>query len=412
MVTSGVSTALQYDAQGHLIKKGAQSFTFDRSDLLLGLPGLETYRYDAEGRRAVIDSNGQQRLAIYDHAGRLLVDLEPGLAAGCNPANDRVFCNSFEKPPATVAQTRYVYLGRHLIGKDSIDGLRYLHTDALGSLVAETDANKAVTQRYHYLPYGAAFGTMPDGPGYAGNVMDPSGLTYMQARYYDPQLGQFLSTDPVDPDPQTGTNFNRYAYGDSNPYRFIDPSGRYSCDGSDTDCGAVANAVSSLSDAASNSSLSTDQQDSLMAVHDLYGTPGEDNGVTIKLGDEGGVSNSLGGTSTNSGETTIGIRIDQIADGAGGRGSQKFQDRLTGIVAHEGEHAVDQRVNGMPRDRITEKAGEIRASTVQAALFQGLNSNYGVWLWTPDGGLQANGIERSAESSANLWCQSPGANCK
>ncbi len=226
MVTGGVTTPLNYDVQGHLIQKGNQSYTFDRSDLLLGLPGLETYRYDADGRRAVIDSNGQQRLAIYDHMGRLLVELEPGLATGCDPANDRVFCNSFEKPPATVAQTRYVYLGRHLIGKDGIDGLRYLHTDALGSLVAETDASKTVTQRYHYLPYGGAFGTAPNGPGYAGNVMDPSGLTYMQARYYDPQLGRFLSTDPVDPDPQTGMNFNRYAYADANPYSKYDPSGR------------------------------------------------------------------------------------------------------------------------------------------------------------------------------------------
>ncbi len=223
MVTGGVTTPLNYDVQGHLIQKGNQSYTFDRSDLLLGLPGLETYRYDADGRRAVIDSNGQQRLAIYDHMGRLLVELEPGLATGCDPANDRVFCNSFEKPPATVAQTRYVYLGRHLIGKDGIDGLRYLHTDALGSLVAETDASKTVTQRYHYLPYGGAFGAAPNGPGYAGNVMDPSGLTYMQARYYDPQLGRFLSTDPVDPDPQTGMNFNRYAYADGNPYSKYDP---------------------------------------------------------------------------------------------------------------------------------------------------------------------------------------------
>ena len=83
-----------------------------------------------------------------------------------------------------------------------------------------------MTQRYHYLPYGGAFGTAPNGPGYAGNVMDSSGLTYMQARYYDPQLGRFLSTDPAEPDSQTGTNFNRYAYANSNPYRYFDPDGR------------------------------------------------------------------------------------------------------------------------------------------------------------------------------------------
>jgi RHS repeat-associated protein len=107
---------------------------------------------------------------------------------------------------------------------------RYLHTDALGSLVAETDASKAVTNRYHYLPYGGAFGNAPDGPGYTGAVMEPNGLVYMQARYYDPQLGRFLSTDPVDPDPQSGGNFNRYAYAADNPYSKYDPSGRESRD--------------------------------------------------------------------------------------------------------------------------------------------------------------------------------------
>jgi RHS repeat-associated protein len=56
--------------------------------------------------------------------------------------------------------------------------------------------------------------------------MDPSGLVYLQARYYDPQLGRFLSTDPVDPDPQTGMNFNRYAYAENNPYSRIDRNGR------------------------------------------------------------------------------------------------------------------------------------------------------------------------------------------
>lgn len=34
--------------------------------------------------------------------------------------------------------------------------------------------------------------------------------------------------DPVAPDPNTGANFNRYAYANNNPYRFTDPDGRQS----------------------------------------------------------------------------------------------------------------------------------------------------------------------------------------
>jgi RHS repeat-associated protein len=225
MTVGAAASNLVYDAQGHLIQNGAETFTFDRSDLLLGTNG-ENYRYDADGRRTVIEANGQQRISIYDHDGRLLTEVEPGLPVGCTPANDRIFCHSFEQPPATLATTNYFYLGRHLVARKGLDGLHYLHTDALGSLVAETDASKAVTNRYHYLPYGGAFGNAPDGPGYTGAVMEPNGLVYMQARYYDPRLGRFLSTDPVDPDPQSGVNFNRYAYADDNPYSKYDPSGR------------------------------------------------------------------------------------------------------------------------------------------------------------------------------------------
>jgi RHS repeat-associated protein len=67
--------------------------------------------------------------------------------------------------------------------------------------------------------------------------MEPNGLVYMLARYYDPQSGRFLSTDPVEPDPQAGTNFNRYAYADDNPYSKYDPNGREAaCVSLNVDC--------------------------------------------------------------------------------------------------------------------------------------------------------------------------------
>src|SRR3546814_20935067 len=48
----------------------------------------------------------------------------------------------------------------------------------------------------------------------------------MQQRYYDPQIGRFLSVDPVSADTVTGWNFNRYNYAANNPYKFKDPDGR------------------------------------------------------------------------------------------------------------------------------------------------------------------------------------------
>jgi RHS repeat-associated protein len=50
---------------------------------------------------------------------------------------------------------------------------------------------------------------------------------YMQQRYYDPLAGRFLSVDPVTTDAKTGSSFNRYVYGNNNPYKFKDPDGRF-----------------------------------------------------------------------------------------------------------------------------------------------------------------------------------------
>lgn len=104
--------------------------------------------------------------------------------------------------------------------------VEYLHTDALGSVVAVTDANRTVLERREYEPYGSQLTpAVSNGPGYTGHVQDAAtSLVYMQQRYYDAQIGRFLSVDPVAA--SIGANFNRYAYAANNPYRFTDPDGR------------------------------------------------------------------------------------------------------------------------------------------------------------------------------------------
>jgi uncharacterized protein RhaS with RHS repeats len=50
-------------------------------------------------------------------------------------------------------------------------------------------------------------------------------MSYMQQRYYDSQLGRFLSVDPISA--RSGSKaFNRYWYANNNTYRFVDPDGR------------------------------------------------------------------------------------------------------------------------------------------------------------------------------------------
>jgi RHS repeat-associated protein len=104
----------------------------------------------------------------------------------------------------------------------------YIHTDALGSPVAETDANRNVVARFEYEPYGRRIGTgNDDKPGYTGHVMDAAtGLVYAQQRYYWAEGGIFLSVDPVTAFSSPVGQFHRYRYAANNPYRFTDPDGR------------------------------------------------------------------------------------------------------------------------------------------------------------------------------------------
>jgi len=109
------------------------------------------------------------------------------------------------------------------------DDVVYVHTDALGSPVLETDESAQILRQVDYRAYGdEVMDTPREGPGYTGHYRDSTtGLVYAQQRYYDPAVGRLLSVDPVTAlDNGDMRHFNRYAYAHNNPYKFTDPDGR------------------------------------------------------------------------------------------------------------------------------------------------------------------------------------------
>ena len=130
--------------------------------------------------------------------------------------------------------------------------VEYIHTDALGTPVAVTNSAGVVIERSVYEPYGELINRpLTDGPGFTGHVQDTAtGLTYMQQRYYDPQVGLFLSVDAMTAYDNGDMRFlHRYGYAFSNPYKFNDPDGRQArCSGSS--CGPL-DLINNLSAAAS-----------------------------------------------------------------------------------------------------------------------------------------------------------------
>jgi RHS repeat-associated protein len=119
------------------------------------------------------------------------------------------------------------------------DEIVYFHTDANGSPTAAFNEAGEVCWTETYSPYGEKLDNedslppaegcgllAPNDVGYTGHVQDNgSGLVYAQQRYYDPQIGRFMSTDPVMPNAGEPRHFGRYHYAFNNPYRYTDPHG-------------------------------------------------------------------------------------------------------------------------------------------------------------------------------------------
>ena len=109
--------------------------------------------------------------------------------------------------------------------------LTYIHNDVAGNPVAATDQNGVVRWRESYRPYGERTVNAPAAAGnrqfFHGKAVDPdTGLSYFGARYYDPVVGRFMGVDPQHFDENNLHSFNRYAYANNNPYRYVGPDGR------------------------------------------------------------------------------------------------------------------------------------------------------------------------------------------
>lgn len=97
------------------------------------------------------------------------------------------------------------------LGSPGDEEFVYLHHDALGSPDVATDEFGQVVNRFSFDPFGAKRGPEWDDDtpynnlsdvnlGFTGHVGDvDAGLTYMNARMYDPVLGRFSSADTIQP---------------------------------------------------------------------------------------------------------------------------------------------------------------------------------------------------------------------
>jgi RHS repeat-associated protein len=209
-IAGGVSYS--YDANGNMLSGNGRIFDFDSQNRLAQVNQDGTtwnYTYDARDNR--IKTTNGTTTTIY-----LGKDIE---------ATNGVF-------------TKYISLGgSSRVAKRVGNGLEsttyWLHSDAKGSVEAVTNASGVQIASSAYYPYGSVLSsTVTSGApvgfseslGYAAERQDATGLIYLSARYYDPQLCRFVSADTDIPG-VASISLDRYAYSAGDPVNYQDPSG-------------------------------------------------------------------------------------------------------------------------------------------------------------------------------------------
>jgi len=131
-------------------------------------------------------------------------------------------------PLATAHKVKYYFFNGQRIAMERDGTFTYLHGDHLGSTIAETNTTGARTAWREYKPYGTrrrGSTQLNTDRTYTGQQSDETGLMYYNARYYDPQIGHFISPDTIVPNPGNVLDYNRYMYVRGNAINMNDPSG-------------------------------------------------------------------------------------------------------------------------------------------------------------------------------------------
>jgi len=221
--TSFAGYALEYDFEGNLIRKSKAGFdqrlTWNALGQLTSITtngNVVTFGYDAMNRRVRRTADGYSRYFLYDEDD-LLLELGP----------DGAVWRSYTHLPGT---DRPLSVREFGTGTESV---YYYVIEQPGHVRALLDANGSIIGEYAYTPFGEPIATAK-GEGIAqpfrfmARELDPgTRLYYVRNRWYDPELGRFISEDPLG----LAGGINTYAYLGSDPMNGRDPSGLMQEDG-------------------------------------------------------------------------------------------------------------------------------------------------------------------------------------
>jgi RHS repeat-associated protein len=226
----GLAARYRYDEKGRLVQAGETTFEYDANGNRIAqrdTAGTTRYAYDAEGRLAGVTLPDGRRAAYgYGPFGERLWREEGGKRTYFVYDGDDVL---YELSDTFAPVVRYTYAGvdvplSRVTGNES----RFYHDDALGTVVAVTDARGERTARFDFDAFGVLDAPASGGGAarFGGRPRDPlSGLYDLRAREYDPATGSFIGPDPWPGVLEDPVSQLPYMYARANPLRYTDAYG-------------------------------------------------------------------------------------------------------------------------------------------------------------------------------------------
>jgi len=209
------SRSYVWDANGNLTEKHqdgkVHAYTWNALNQLLKAERdsatVSTYRYDPAGLRDQVNVGAAQTRTVWDNGFAFLTQDQSGrtLTRTEHTGDKALYLNGES--------------GKEILLRDGLDSVTGTVAPGSGMLQSKTD--------YDAWGDSVRTGATQSKHGYTGHLDDTeTGLTYARARYYDPEMGRFISRDPLEGIIDSPATWNPYLYGVSNPLKFTDPTGK------------------------------------------------------------------------------------------------------------------------------------------------------------------------------------------
>ncbi|GGV33827.1 hypothetical protein GCM10010182_67030 [Actinomadura cremea] len=188
----------------------------------------QTFDWNTEGQLATVTENGNDIAYVYDADGNRLIRKDPTGTTLYLPDGTELRALAGAN---TATGTRYYTFAGQTVAMRTSDGtLSYMAGDHQGTAQLAIDATTQQLTTRRFTPFGtirdlAEDATWPGERGFVGGTQDPTGLTHLGAREYDPETGRFISVDPL-MDLAVPQSLNGYAYSENNPITGSDPDGK------------------------------------------------------------------------------------------------------------------------------------------------------------------------------------------